>query len=107
MSKKVNAVQQHIYQAIADRKHKTHLEIGQIFLNKHTLRLRAPGNKILVRMYDSYEFKVEGVKSGDLVTLFRQMQYPYYLHNGKLVLFSEKDAFVMKLGGFQALTGSI
>lgn len=107
MLEKVNAVQDHIVNTISQKNLKDPPSRGQIFLNKKTLRLRAPGKKILCRMYDHYEFTVSGVTSGDLIILFRQMQYPYYLHNGLLVLFSEKDAFVMKLGGFEALTGSI
>ena len=51
-------------------------------------------------VYDSYKLEnKETVKTGQLMKLFRSAEYPYYIGNNFVVLFSEKDAFMCKLGG--------
>ena len=71
-----------------------------IFLNSDTLRLRRLGLKRMSGIYDSYKLQNDEVlTSGQLMKLFRNAEYPYYIGKDFVVLFSEKDAFMCKLGG--------
>lgn len=71
-----------------------------IFYNKFTIRLTTNGKTRFIKLYDNWEFQLESkIKSGQLIDLFRKMSYPYYLSTTKLILFSEEDAFMVKLAG--------
>jgi len=71
-----------------------------IFYNEFTIRLTTQGRSRFVKLYDKWEFDLDvQLNAGQLIDLFRKMVYPYYLSTEKLILFSEEDAFMVKLAG--------
>jgi|15BtaG_2_1085339.scaffolds.fasta_scaffold00177_20 hypothetical protein len=73
-----------------------------IFLNMNTLRLRTKGKNLMLKLYDSYTFKnSKQVKSKHLIQMLKKIKHPYYMGPSYIVLFSETDAFMYKLGGFE------
>ena len=76
------------------------LTVHDIFYNIFSIRLTTNGKNKFVKLYDNWTFEVDSkLKSWQLTDLFRKMIYPYYLDNSKLILFSEEDAFMVKLAG--------
>jgi len=64
------------------------------------LRLTKLGYSLLKPNYDSHDFKVdEGIHKKLLLVLHKQMKWPYYLDNKKLVLFNDDDAMWLKMTG--------
>ena len=62
------------------------------------LRLTKLGNTLLSKEYDKYTFPVsEGIHNRLLLKLHEKMQWPYFLHGKKLILYSEDDAMWLKL----------
>jgi hypothetical protein len=53
------------------------------------------------KSFTSYPFKLENflLTNKAVVKMDRTMQWPYYIDNKKLVLFSEKDSVILKLKG--------
>lgn len=76
-----------------------------IFLRPDTIRLRYQGFMLLKRLFSVYSFPIDvtGNKptlvAKDLMYLHREMKFPYYISKTEIHLFSEKDAFVIKLYG--------
>lgn len=105
-SEEIDLLQGMILHKIQALKDHGELTRHDIFINAKTLRLRKHGMSILIKMYDNYKFDVNRVTTGQLVSLFQKMRHPYYLGpvnkiaGRKLVLFSEQDAFMCKLAGF-------
>ena len=85
------------------------LDIMPLFFKNHRIR----GNKIIgVRLtkygltlmeksFTCYNFKLDNFKLSNkaVVKLDQTMQWPYFVDNKKLVLFSEKDSIILKLKG--------
>ena len=68
-----------------------------IFLNVHTLRLSVYGRNLFIERFDSWRFDSPGLHAKNLITLNRHMRYPYYIDKKDLVLFTERDAFMVKI----------
>lgn len=99
-SEKIDLVQQHITyklsHALGDD-----LVREKIFLNHSTLRLRKLGRDHMINAYDSWKFTPpEKITARILLNLFNKMEHPYYLDKRMVVLFSEQDAFMCKMAGF-------
>lgn len=93
-------LQDHIIKEINSSARENVYNKYDIFLNDQTLRLRRLGLKRMSGIYDSYKLEnKETIKTGQLMKLFKSAEYPYYIGNNFVVLFSEKDAFMCKLGG--------
>lgn len=106
-SEEIELLQGYILRQLQEKYPSENLTVYRIFLNYSTLRLRPLGNVLLSKLYDSYPFKMEKtqkIKSRQLVSLYNKMKYPYFLNKQKIVVYSEQDAFILKLGGFDAWT---
>lgn len=67
---------------------------------KKGLRLTKLGYELLRKDYDSYAFahnKETKVTARHILALDKEMQWPYYLTNKQIVLFSEEDSVIFKL----------
>jgi|APGre2960657404_1045060.scaffolds.fasta_scaffold00063_41 hypothetical protein len=65
-------------------------------------RLTKQGFTLLQPMFDSYKIlldKEHAVKSKHLIILQRSMTFPYYITRTAIWVFSEQDAFMLKLNG--------
>jgi hypothetical protein len=69
-----------------------------IFLNVHTLRLSKHGRNLFELEFEHWTFDSPGLTSRNLINLNRVMTYPYYIDRKVLVLFTERDAFLARLG---------
>ena len=70
------------------------------YRNERGLRLSQSGCYLMQKVYDSYEIKIKGrkpIKTKDIVLLEKNLIYPYFISEKKLILFSEKDAVDFKL----------
>lgn len=101
-SEKTDLLQLHILNKVNELKGYGDYNRYDLFLNTKTLRLRKRGVDALNKLYDHYSFDIQGVKSGQLLSLYKKMEYPYYIGKKFMILYSEQDAFIMKLGGFDA-----
>jgi hypothetical protein len=73
-----------------------------LFFHHAGLRLSYTGYLKFAKVYTSYEFPIidkKQVSARHLISLTREMGYPYYISAANLVLFSEQDAFMFKLRG--------
>ena len=64
------------------------------------LRVSRDGLHFLKKLYDSYEIHIKSskpVKTRDIVLLEKHLDYPYYVTDRILILFSERDAVDFKL----------
>ena len=72
-----------------------------LFYNNRTLRLTKRGKGQMTKYYEHWSFESPGVSAGNTINLLQKMQFPYYLDNKILVLFTEQDAFMARLAGAQ------
>ena len=71
-----------------------------LFKNRLTIRLHLRGFNFMQKHFETFSFDLQTRLSGsDLLTLKQQIQFPYFLSDKKLYIFSSKDAFVLKLNG--------
>ena len=65
------------------------------------LRLSPYGLKIMKKVYDYYSYKIKDIKitSNIVIKIDKVMKFPYYVDGKQMVLFSGKDAFMLKLRG--------
>tara|TARA_B100000949_G_C14096113_1_gene372091 strand:+ start:334 stop:687 length:354 start_codon:yes stop_codon:yes gene_type:complete len=66
------------------------------------LRLSKGGCFLMQKVYDNYEVKIKSnkpIKTKDIILLEKHLEYPYYITDKKLILFSEKDTVDFKLYG--------
>jgi len=65
------------------------------------LRLSPYGLKIMKKVYDYYQYKIQDIKitSNIIIKMDKVMKFPYYVDGKQMVLFSGKDAFMLKLRG--------
>ncbi len=65
------------------------------------VRLSKFGLKLMEKTFTSYPFTLDNflLTNKAVVKMDRTMQWPYYIDNKKLVLFSEKDSIILKLKG--------
>ena len=85
------------------------LEIMPLFFKNHRIRgnkvigvrLTKYGLTLMEKSFTCYNFKLENFKLSNkaVVKLDQTMQWPYFVDNKKLVLFSEKDSIILKLKG--------
>ena len=85
------------------------LEILPLFFKNHRIRgnkvigvrLTKYGLTLMQKSFTCYNFKLENFKLSNkaVVKLDQTMQWPYFVDNKKLVLFSEKDSIILKLKG--------
>jgi hypothetical protein len=102
---KIDLLQNYILNKVQEFKGCSDYTRYDLFLNKHTLRLRPLGVEMLKKLdYTSYTFEAPNPSGGDLLKLFRKMEYPYYIGKRRVILYSEQDAFMYKLGGYKAWT---
>lgn len=73
----------------------------RLFTNIHTLRLTKYGYSVFKRQYDHWDFESPGTSANNMIILHRVMTYPYYIDKDNLILFTERDAFIARLGGPQ------
>jgi|TARA_B110000238_G_scaffold176774_1_gene198159 hypothetical protein len=97
---RTEAMQNHIVASLNDVT-SCELSYVDIFYNKFTVRLTTEGKNRCSKLYDKWEFPLESdiLTSGQLLDLMRKMTYPYYISRSNLILFSEEDAFMVKLAG--------
>jgi|TARA_B110000238_G_C16006896_1_gene387054 hypothetical protein len=77
------------------------LAVKTVFKNTHTLRLTKVGQRILSKSYDNWVFESPKLNANNLINLLRKMRYPYYIDKDKLILYTERDAFLAKFAGAQ------
>lgn len=92
---------QTIQTKLLDLLDRDHLKTKEVFKNNHTLRLTKYGKNLLSKQFDAYQFESPKLSANNLITLLRKMKYPYYVDKEIIVLFTEKDAFLIKLAGAQ------
>jgi hypothetical protein len=93
-------IQEYIIREINESARENTYTKYDIFLNNKTLRLRRLGLKRMSGIFDSYRLENnETLTSGHLMKLFKNAEFPYYIGENFVVLFSEKDAFMCKMGG--------
>ena len=64
------------------------------------LRLTNKGYKLLNRFFDSYEFETnEDLTGSILLALDKNLKWPYYIDNRRIIFYSQEDAAWFKLGG--------
>ncbi len=75
------------------------------------LRLTRLGYELLRNEFDFYPHPIEKdikVKVKHILALDAEMQWPYYLSNKQIVLFSEDDSVIIKLvGGYENWIASV
>lgn len=69
----------------------------RLFLNNKSLRLTPAGIKKLSKDQECWLFEHNGVNAGQLIKLFRNITSPYGVTKKQLVIFSEQDAFMIKM----------
>jgi hypothetical protein len=91
----------HIQKSIPEYADADSVELQQmLFMNTNTIRLHIRGFNFMKKYFECYDFAIDNRLSGaDLLTLKRQVQFPYFLSAKRLYVFSSKDAFVLKLNG--------
>lgn len=74
---------------------------AHFFNTPNTLRLTRTGFKHLRAVFTSYSFAIDRttLKNKHLMVLSTVMEYPYYLTNDELVVFSDSDAAMIRLSG--------
>lgn len=71
-----------------------------LFKNRFTIRLHRRGYQFMQKHFENFSFDIQSKLSGsNLLTLKKHIQFPYFLSDKKLYIFSSKDAFVLKLNG--------
>jgi|TARA_R110001592_G_scaffold132697_2_gene347450 hypothetical protein len=85
------------------------IEIMPLFFKNHRIRgnkvigvrLTKYGLKLMEKSFTCYNFKLQNFKLSNkaVIKLDQTMQWPYYVDNKQLVLFSEKDSVILKLKG--------
>jgi len=70
-----------------------------IFFRPGTVRLTYKGYVILKKIYTEYSFPKDELTSKQLIALYRNSAYPYYIGSRKLSLFDGEDAFAVKMYG--------
>jgi hypothetical protein len=76
-------------------------DTDMIFLNIHTLRLTKYGCVLFRKQFEYWEFDSPGTTANNMIALHRVMLYPYYIDKDSMILFTERDAFIARLGGPQ------
>jgi len=75
----------------------------KLFQSKDSLRLTNHGLHVFKDNFTSYTFTLDNqITTGQIIHLQRTMNMPYFFNKKKVVLFSERDAFLAKLGGVEA-----
>ena len=85
------------------------LDIMPLFFKNHRIRgnkvigvrLTKYGLTLMEKSFTCYNFKLDNFKLSNkaVVKLDQTMQWPYFVDNKKLVLFSEKDSIILQLKG--------
>ena len=85
------------------------IEIMPLFFKNHRIRgnkvigvrLTKYGLKLMEKSFTCYNFKLQNFKLSNkaVIKLDQTMQWPYFVDNKQLVLFSEKDSVILKLKG--------
>ena len=85
------------------------LDILPLFFKNHRIRsnkvigvrLTKYGLTLMQKSFSCYKFKLDNFKLSNkaVVKLDQTMQWPYFIDNKQLVLFSEKDSVILKLKG--------
>jgi hypothetical protein len=79
-------------------------EVGDYFYQADSLRLRSSGYKLLKVFFDCEEFKHEReFYVGEILTLSKHMNAPFFISGTKIVLFSHEHIVLCKLAGSVAL----
>jgi|TARA_B100000809_G_C14992072_1_gene478388 hypothetical protein len=79
------------------------ITLHSVFANYRSgrgLRLTKGGCILMQKVYDSYEIKIKSnkpIKTKDVILLEKNLEYPYFITDKKLVLFNEKDTVDFKL----------
>ena len=77
---------------------------GNYFYQADSLRLRAAGYQLLKTFFDHEEFIHEReFYSGEILTLSKHMNAPFYINRDKIVLFHHEHMVMCKLAGSVAL----
>ena len=75
-------------------------QLNQIIFRSPTgLRLNFQGFLILKNIFTVYSFELDVTLTAKHQIGMDKMEYPYYITNKRLILFSEMDAMVIKLHG--------
>lgn len=70
------------------------------FHNDDSLRLRAAGYQLLKVFFDCEEFQhSRDFYTGEILTLAKHMNAPFYINRDKIVLFSHEHIVMCKLAG--------
>jgi hypothetical protein len=70
------------------------------FHNDDSLRLRAAGYQLLKIFFDHEEFQhTREFHTGEILTLAKHMNAPFYINRDKIVLFSHENIVMCKLAG--------
>jgi len=70
-----------------------------IFFRPGTVRLTYKGYLELKKIYTEHSFPKDKLTSKQLIALYRNSVYPYYIGGKKLSLFDGEDAFAVTLHG--------
>lgn len=100
---KMTSIHDQIYKHLKDKYGKgVDMRPRDIFYNtrKKGLRLTRTGYELLRKDFDSYAFAIDKetkVTAKHILRLDSEMQWPYYLTQKQIVLFSEEDSIILKL----------
>ena len=72
---------------------------GVMFNHKDSLRLTYSGVLWMSKAFTSYQFPVDVPLKAKHQIGLQKMEYPYYITQNRLVLFSDSDALVIRLAG--------
>lgn len=72
-----------------------------LFLNKSKPKLTSIGFSILKEIFEFNQFKYDmrTLTGRHIITLSRKMQYPYYMTDTTMSMFSNEEAFMLRLHG--------
>ena len=93
-------LQKRITKSLNEQSNRDHKQ-KDLFYNNRTLRLTKRGKGLMTKYYEPWSFESPGTSVGNTINLLQKMQFPYYLDNKILVLFTEQDAFMARLAGAQ------
>jgi len=70
-----------------------------VFFRPPSIRLSYTGYVILKKIYAVHKFPLTNLSNQDLINLYRQSKYPYYIGGTQIAMFDGEEAFAIVLSG--------
>jgi len=75
-------------------------DVSDYFFQPDSLRLRSTGFLLLKEFFDHEEFiHTRGFYTGEILTLSKNMNAPFYINQSKIVLFDNQNIVMCKISG--------